>query len=246
VTALLQLAGVSAGYGRDPVIEGIDLSIDPGAFVGVVGPSGSGKTTLLRTLLGRTHVLRGEVRRQRGLSLGYVPQVETVRWDFPVSVAEAVLMAGDRRRRWPWPSAAERAAVAHVLGRLGSGGQQQRLFIARALLAEPDVLLLDEPTAGVDVATRHQVLHLLKELNADGLGILLTTHDLNGVVAHLPRIICLNRTVIAAGPPRAVLSPDVLERTYGARMDVLSHGGMTVVVDPQEVTVALGEASGHL
>jgi ABC-type Mn2+/Zn2+ transport system ATPase subunit len=131
-----------------------------------------------------------------------------------------------------------------VLGRLGlddglagrhirelSGGQQQRVFVARALLRRPDLLLLDEPTSGVDVRTRHEVLHLLGDLNADGLAIVLTTHDLNGIAAHLPHLVCLNTSVIGEGAPRDVLTPDVLERTYGAPMEVLEHGGMPVVVD---------------
>jgi zinc/manganese transport system ATP-binding protein len=115
-----------------------------------------------------------------------------------------------------------------------SGGQQQRVFIARALLARPDVLMLDEPTSGVDVTTRHEILHLLAELNAGGLAIVLTTHDLNGIAAHLPRLVCLNREIAAIGAPEDVLTPAVLERTYGAPMDVLHHGGMPLVVDHLE------------
>jgi ABC-type Mn2+/Zn2+ transport system ATPase subunit len=90
---------------------------------------------------------------------------------------------------------------------------------------------MDEPTSGVDVRLRHEILHLLDDLNARGLAILLTTHDLNGIAAHLPRVVCLNRIVIGAGRPVDVLTPDVLERTYGASMQVLEHGGMPVVVD---------------
>jgi ABC-type Mn2+/Zn2+ transport system ATPase subunit len=105
------------------------------------------------------------------------------------------------------------------------------MFLARALLRQPQLLLLDEPTSGVDVATRHEVLHLLAELNDDGIGIVLTTHDLNGMAAHLPHLVCLNRSVIGVGAPADVLTPDVLERTFGARMEVLVHGGMPVVVD---------------
>src|SRR5207244_9722960 len=135
--------------------------------------------------------------------MGYVPQVETVNWYFPVTVREAVLMARLDGRRLPWSSAEERAEADSVLERLGlgslggrhirelSGGQQQRVFIARALLRRPQLLLLDEPTSGVDVRTRHNVLHLLGDLNADGLAIVLTTHDLNGMAAHLPWLVCL-------------------------------------------------------
>ena len=112
-----------------------------------------------------------------------------------------------------------------------SGGQQQRVFIAPRCSGNPDVLLLDEPTSGVDVRTRHEVLHLLADLNADGLAIVLTTHDLNGIASHLPHLVCLNTEIIAEGAPRQVLTTEVLERTYGEPMDVLEHGGMQVVVD---------------
>ena len=241
--ALMRLDRVTCAYGAEPVLVNVDLEVHQGSFVGVVGPSGSGKTTLLRAILGTVAPIAGSVCRRGGLSLAYVPQTETVNWNFPVTVAECVLMARTRGRRLPWASRSEKAEVAAVLDRLGigdlarrhirrlSGGQQQRVFIARALLRQPQLILMDEPTAGVDVATRHEVLHLLDELNAGGLAVVLTTHDLNGVAAHLPTLVCLNREVVAAGAPEKVLTPEVLERTYGARMEVLEHAGMPFVVD---------------
>jgi len=246
VSALVELADVTCTYGGAPVLLDVNLDVAPGSLTGVVGPSGSGKTSLLRVLLGSLRPVAGRVARRDGLRVAYVPQVETVSWSFPVTVAECVLMSRTTGRRLPWASKAERVQLDDVLWRLGigeladrhiralSGGQQQRVFLARALFAEPELLLLDEPTSGVDVATRHDVLHLLGDLNAGGLTILLTTHDLNGIAAHLPSIVCLNRSVIAAGAPAAVLRPDVLERTYGAPMQVLEHGGMPVVVDSFE------------
>ena len=105
------------------------------------------------------------------------------------------------------------------------------MFVARALLRVPKLLLLDEPTSGVDVRTRHDVMHLMHELHHDGLAIVLTTHDLNGIATHLPRLVCLNKEVIATGTPRDVITPDILERTYGAPLEVLTHGGMPVVVE---------------
>jgi ABC-type Mn2+/Zn2+ transport system ATPase subunit len=121
------------------------------------------------------------------------------------------------------------------------------VFIARALYTGADVILLDEPTSGLDVRTRHEVLHLLEHLNHDGLTIVLTTHDLNGMAAHLPNVVCLNRSVLGAGRPDQVLVPSVLERTYGSPMEVLEHGGMRVVVDaPQDARVLpFPKASGQ-
>ncbi len=242
---LIQLDRVTCRYGPEPVLVNVDVVVRAGDFIGIVGPSGSGKTTLLRTIMGTVPPIAGSVHRRRGLEVAYVPQTETVNWNFPVTVGECVLMARGGRIL-PWASRGERAEVRDVLERLGlggledrhirrlSGGQQQRVFIARALLRRPQLLLMDEPTAGVDVATRHEVLHLLEELNAGGLAILLTTHDLNGVAAHLPSLVCLNREVIAAGEPARVLTPEVLEKTYGAPMDVLEHAGMPLVVDRYE------------
>jgi ABC-type Mn2+/Zn2+ transport system ATPase subunit len=123
-----------------------------------------------------------------------------------------------------------------------SGGQQQRVFVARALFHRPELLVLDEPTSGVDVRTRHEVLHLLADLHDDGVSIVLSTHDLNGLAAHLPRLICMNVDVIADGPPLEVLNSEVLEQTYGAPMEVLVHGGMPLVLEhgADDVTRRLG------
>ena len=242
-SALVTVQGVTFGYGGAPVLRDVDHVVTAGAFTGVVGPSGSGKTSLLRLLLGSERPQAGSVLRAPGVAVSYVPQLNTVNWSFPVTVAECVLMARPTKRVLPWATATEKAEVTEVLDRLGiadlrdrhirelSGGQQQRMFIARALLRRPQLLLMDEPTSGVDVATRHEVLHLLDELNAQGLAILLTTHDLNGMAAHLPHLVALNTRVIASGTPGDVIVPDVLERTFGARMEVLQHLGMPVVVD---------------
>jgi ABC-type Mn2+/Zn2+ transport system ATPase subunit len=229
--------------GGAPVLIDVDLTVEPGDLVGIVGPSGSGKSTLLKVMLGTVRPVSGSVRKAPGVTVGLVPQVETIDWSFPVTVAECVGMARARGLRTPWITKRERAEIAEVLDRLGmaglgnrhirelSGGQQQRVFLARALFTDASVIFLDEPTSGLDVRTRHDVLHLLDDLNADGLTIVLTTHDLNGIAAHLPTVVCLNRSVIGAGRPDEVLVPDVLERTYGSPMEVLEHGGMRVVVD---------------
>ncbi len=249
---LVRLDDVTFGYDGAPVLSRVSYAVESGAFTGIVGPSGSGKTSLLRLLLGTVQPDLGSVTRSPGLAVSYVPQLESVNWSFPVTVHECVLMSRTTRRLLPWSTAQERGEVAAVLERLGiaelagrhirelSGGQQQRMFIARALIRQPDLLLMDEPTSGVDVATRHEVLHLLDDLNHDGLSIVLTTHDLNGMAAHLPHLVALQQRVIAMGTPQEVIVPSVLEQTFGARMDVLMHLGMPVVVDGQ--ASALGVA----
>jgi ABC-type Mn2+/Zn2+ transport system ATPase subunit len=240
--ALVTLTGVTAGYGGRPALRDVDLVLRTDQITGVVGPSGSGKTTLLRVLLGMLAPSAGTVDRAPRSGRVSVPQLETVNWNFPVTVFECVSC---RARGAPAAVAecTERAEVGEVLDRLGiadlagrhiralSGGQQQRMFLARALLRRPTLLLLDEPTSGVDIGTRHDVLHLLQDLHEDGLSILLTTHDLNGMAAHLPHLVCLNHRVVASGTPDEVITPDVLEQTFGARMEVLQHLGMPVVVD---------------
>ncbi|MEA3018612.1 MAG: manganese transport system ATP-binding protein, partial [Actinomycetota bacterium] len=175
---MIELDRVTCTYGGAPVLLDVDLSITDGQYSGVVGPSGSGKTSLLRVLLGSLRPVAGTVTRRDGVRVAYVPQVETVSWSFPVTVAECVLMSRTRGRRLPWASKREITQLDDVLWRLGigelagrhiralSGGQQQRVFLARAMFSEPELLLLDEPTSGVDVATRHDVIHQLGELNA--------------------------------------------------------------------------------
>lgn len=254
---LVRFEGVTCRYGHDAVLVGIDLALGEGDFVGVVGPSGSGKTTLLRAMAGIIPASSGTILRDRKAGVGYVPQVETVNWYFPVTVLQVVLMARIGGRHTPWSSKRDARRANEVLERLGigdlasrhirelSGGQQQRVFIARAMLREPALLLMDEPTSGVDVRTRHDVMHLIHELHHEGLAVVLTTHDLNGIAAHLPELICLNREVIARGKPSDVMSPEVLERTYGAPLEVLQHGGMPVVVEHYETRTEEAEHHEH-
>ena len=246
---LIAFDGVSAGYDGVPILCQVDFDLRRGEFVGIVGPSGSGKTTLLRTLLGQTQRLAGDVRehgaRRGALRVGYVPQVESIDWNFPITVEQAVLLGRWRESGWrPWSSRRDRRLAHQVLERLGiahlrkrpiralSGGQQQRVFIARALIGDPDLVLLDEPTNGVDIKTRHDVMHLLGDLHRGGLTIVLTTHDLNAVASHLPRLVCIGEgRVVADGTPPQVLTPDVLRDAYGAEMVVLRQGRSVYVVE---------------
>ncbi len=240
---ILKLDNITVGYEHAAVLRDVSFHVHSDQFTGIVGPSGSGKTTLLRTLLGALRPQRGTVTTKPGLRMAYVPQLETVNWNFPVTVFECVLMARTEGRQWPRASRTDKADVSAVLDRLGiadlagrhirqlSGGQQQRMFIARALVSNPDLLVLDEPTSGVDVSTRHDMLHLLADLHEDGISIVLTTHDLNGMAAHLPHLVTINGKIIAEGTPHEVITSDVLERTFGARLEVLEHLGMPVVID---------------
>lgn len=244
---MIRLEGVGFSYGASEVLIDVDFSIEPGQLAGVIGPSGSGKTTLLRILLGELRPTSGRrlSTSERDVAVGYVPQLEAGERNFPLTVEEMVLLGGAAfSSRRPWFDRQERRFAMETLERLGidrlasrrlnelSGGQFQRALIARALLSRPELLLLDEPTSGIDLNTRQNVLRLVEELRADGYAVVLTTHDLNWVAAHLPRIICLNHRVVADGSPLEVLSEDVVAETYGARMDVVVHNGRPVVVDP--------------
>ncbi len=245
---LVRLNGVALGYEGYVALRDVNLRIRPGELIGIVGPSGSGKTTLLRALLGEPDLYAGEAHLADDARVGYVPQVETVDWNFPITVEQVALLGSWRTRRWlPWTSRAERARARVILEQLGindlihrpiralSGGQQQRTFLARALIRSPDLLLLDEPTSGVDIKTRHEILHQLASLNEAGVTVVLTTHDLNGVASHLPRLIALGeRTVLADGPAADVLQPAVLERAYGQPMLVVRSGRETYVLPVPE------------
>ena len=249
-TPVVELRGVTAGYNGSQVLKNVDLRVMPGDFVGLLGPSGSGKTTLLRAVLGAAEVQSGEVRvrdapaRGRRNRAGYVPQLETIDWNFPVTVEETVMMGRTMSNAWfPWFRRQEREMARDMMERLGiadlakrhirqlSGGQQQRVFLARALVSNPELLLLDEPTSGVDVKTRDDVMHLLHDLNHAGVTIILTTHEINAVAVHLPRIVCLNGSIVADGPPHRVISPHILREVYGAEMPVIQYHGMTLVAE---------------
>jgi ABC-type Mn2+/Zn2+ transport system ATPase subunit len=233
---MITLSGITYGYSlKSPVLEGIDLRIRRGQFIGLLGPNGSGKTTLLKIIIGLIKPWHGSIIFDNKLSsgsnkitLGYVPQVESVDWNFPVTVREVVGMGiWNQSGITPWFVRNAKEQVQDLLESLGigeydsrqirelSGGEQQRVFLARALIRNPDVLVLDEPTSGVDYNSREKILGILNDLNIKGMTILVTTHDIAGMATRLPWLVCINRNIIAEGKPENTLTETNLLKTYG-------------------------------
>lgn len=263
--SLLEVKQLSCGYQSQPVFENVNLTLYPGQLSGLVGPSGCGKSTLIKAMLGLIHPWHGEVwfrgkRLKAGApppGVGYVPQVETVDWNFPVTAEEVVMMGRYRSQNFlPWSSRSdqiiagellERVGVAHVarqpIGDL-SGGQQQRVFLARALVGDPDIVLLDEPTSGSDLHVQHELLHLLAELSQQGLCVLLSTHDLNSVATHLPWVVCFNHGIVCQGQPTEVFTPETLRQTFGAEMLVMRQQDRIII--SSDATTLLHELRNNL
>ncbi|MFQ3670066.1 MAG: metal ABC transporter ATP-binding protein [Verrucomicrobiia bacterium] len=237
----LSIHDLTVAYGKRPVIWDIDLDIPEGALVGVIGPNGAGKSTLLRACIDIVPPTSGQIRfygkpfaQQRDL-VGYVPQRESVDWDFPVTALDVVAMGTYRRLGWFRPVGRPeldhaRAALERVgLGDLAdrqisqlSGGQQQRVFLARALAQDAKVYLMDEPFAAVDAATEQAIIHLLRSFRDEGKTCLVVHHDLASAADYFDHIILLNMRLIAAGPTAQVLTPDNLKKTYGGKLTVLA------------------------
>ncbi len=260
---IVEIKAVTCGYEKQEVLTDVSLTIMPGDFVGLLGPSGSGKTTLLRTVLGAVDLYEGEVlvngvaTAKKRPRVGYVPQLETIDWNFPVTVQEVVMMGRTMENKlFPWYRKEEKDLAAEMMSRLGildladrhirelSGGQQQRVFLARALISSPQLLLLDEPTSGVDIKTRDDVMHLLHDLNHDGVTIIITTHEINAVAVHLPWIVCLAGRILAEGPPSEVITTEILRLTYGAEMPVIHYEGMTIVAESPHSYGRNGDSDG--
>jgi ABC-type Mn2+/Zn2+ transport system ATPase subunit len=247
--AIVELEDVTFGYGAMPILEHVNMHLHPGQFAALVGPSGAGKTTLLKLILGILTPNNGQIRKvgragngHTSAAVSYVPQLESVDWNFPVTVEQVVLMGLTRSSGiWPWPSKSDSERLRAVLDQLEigqlakrhirdlSGGQQQRAFLARALITQPDLLVLDEPTAGIDVRTAENILHMLGHLSQDGITILLTTHDLNAAAAHVPWVICLRNRIVAQGAPEEVFTVENLNKTYDGDMLVIRQDGMLFI-----------------
>ena len=232
---VIELAGVSFGYTATPVVRDISLRIDPGEYVAVVGPNGSGKSTLMKLMLGLlrpddgTARLFGEPshRFDDGARLGYVAQHASAAKEMPITVREVVKMGRFPHVGFGRLSREDHVIVDRALETVGmsgfadrrvtqlSGGQRQRAFIARALAGEADLLVLDEPTVGVDAESVEAFYELLKTLNYEGITILLIEHDLGAVTDHAARVVCLNREVYFDGPTAEFVESDALARAFG-------------------------------
>jgi len=249
---IIEMEHVTVAYGQRPVLEDINLTVMPGEFLAVLGPNGAGKTTLLKTIVGLVRPVSGTVRvfglppwelNGQRARIGYVPQISTIDLHFPIHVFDVVLMGRYGRlgliRR---PGQADREAAWRALERVGiadlaqrpigelSGGQRQRVFIARALATEPELLLLDEPTTGVDVATTESLYEFLLKLHEDGLTVLVVSHDVGVVAQYVSQVACLSGRLVAHGRPEEVLGGDVLECMYGPQAAFLGHGRVPHVV----------------
>jgi ABC-type Mn2+/Zn2+ transport system ATPase subunit len=236
---------LSGGYrpGVD-ALSGVRFEARPGEVVAVLGPNGGGKSTLFRALLGELPHRRGTV--ELAGRPAYVPQTQRARLDFPVSALDVALMGAYGRTPWFRRLARDdRAAARAALARLGleeqagerfgalSGGQRQRVLIARALVQDAPILLLDEPLSGVDVPSAARIEALFEELRGEGRVLLVATHDARQARAW-QRVLCLNHGQIAFGAPLEVLTPDVLQATYGGELVVLADGTTAVAVEHHE------------
>jgi manganese/iron transport system ATP-binding protein len=247
----IELRDLTVAYNRRPAIEDVTLSVPRRAMVGIVGPNGGGKSTLIKAVLGLVPKEGGEVeilgrpvdRRLRRL-VGYVPQRENVNWNFPVSAFDVVIMGRvPSMKLLRRPTARDKELVWEALRTVGmekfadtrigefSGGQQQRIFLARALAQEAEVLLLDEPVSGVDAPSQHEIFDLLRGLQEAGKTVIVTTHDLSCVAERFDLALLLNRRLVAFGRPEEVFTSQLLNETYQSHLMLLKVGDRTVAIE---------------
>jgi len=236
----LAIHDLTVAYQRKPVIWDIELNIPEGKLVGIVGPNGAGKSTLLKACLdlvpktsGWAHIYGKPYRKNRHL-VAYVPQRESVDWDFPVTAIEVVAMGAYRRLGWfrrVNKKETERArdcldqvGIKHLADRQISqlsGGQQQRVFLARALMQDADLYLMDEPFAAVDAATEEAIVKLLRQLSQQGKTCLVVHHDLATVTTYFDWVVLINMRIVAAGPSGEIFTRENLQKTYGGKLSLL-------------------------
>lgn len=241
-TLPLSVYDLTVAYERRPVIWDVGFDIPNGSLVGVVGPNGAGKSTLLKAIMDLIPVASGRVRifgqpysvmRQR---VGYVPQRESVDWDFPVSTLDVVTMGLYREIGWCLPVRGKhRKAAIEALDRVGiadlatrqisqlSGGQQQRTFLARALVQDADLYLMDEPFAAVDASTERAIVDVLRDMQRRGKTAIVIHHDLQTVADYFDYVVLLNMRVVAHGPVETTFTPENLQKAYGGRLTLLDE-----------------------
>lgn len=238
----LEIHDLTVAYQKKPVLWGVDVTVPAGNLVGIVGPNGAGKSTLIKAAMGLLPISSGWVKvfdkplKENFRRVGYVPQRESVDWDFPVNVMDLVLMGryghlGVFQR----PTKHDRDVAKECLDKVKmlpyanrqianlSGGQQQRVFLARALAQEADLYFMDEPFAGVDAATEAAIIELLHELKAKGKTLLVVHHDLPTARNYFDMLLLLNMRVVAFGPTEEVFTYELLQKTYGGRLTILSE-----------------------
>lgn len=233
-TPALYVNQLSVNYGKTPALWDISLEAPQGKLIGIIGPNGAGKSTFIETVLGLITPLSGKIEffgqplKNVRSRVAYVPQRKSVDWDFPINARDLVLMGRyGRLGMFQRPRQADYMAADHYLDAVGmlpyadrqisqlSGGQQQRVFIARALFQEADVYFMDEPFAGVDLATEAIILHLLRQLRAKNKTLFIVHHDLNNVESYFDWVVMLNMHLIACGNVQQVFNADTLYATYG-------------------------------
>ncbi|MDD3610283.1 MAG: metal ABC transporter ATP-binding protein [Halothiobacillaceae bacterium] len=243
----LSLRDLTVSYQETPVLWDVTLDLPTGCNIAIIGPNGAGKSSLLKAAMGFIPAAVGEARffgepldRVRA-RVAYVPQRSEVDWDYPISVEETVMLGRYGGLRW-WqrPGAADREEVARALEKVGmsdfarrqisqlSGGQQQRVFLARALAQGADLYLLDEPFAGVDMATERAIVALFNAIRARGGTVIAVHHDLSTVADYFDHVALINQRLIAAGPTETVYTLDNLRHTYGGRLGLLTDIGRRV------------------
>ncbi len=249
----IEVNDLTVAYREQPVLWDIDLEVRPGALTAIVGPNGAGKTTLIQSILGlvrpaagRIRILDRPIRDARG-EVAYVPQRGTVDWDFPTSVLDVVLMGTYREVGWfRRPGRAERIRAVAALEKVGmeayqdrqirqlSGGQQQRVFLARALVQEARIYLMDEPFQGVDARTETAIVEVLRELRDRGDTVVAVHHALQTVPEYFDDVVILNVRRIASGPVSEVFTEENLRVAYGGRVPFLHAVSDAPVADLPE------------
>lgn len=238
----LSVRDLTVAYQKNLVLRNVSLDIPEGQLIGIVGPNGAGKSTFIKAVqnlvpaAAGTVLVYGKPYKEQRRRIGYVPQRESVDWDFPTDALDVVLMGTYGQLGWfRRPGKQEKEWALECLQKVGmaeyasrqisqlSGGQQQRVFLARALAQKADLYLMDEPFAGVDAATERAIIQLLAELKEQGKTVLVVHHDLQTVPEYFDWVVLLNRRVIAAGPTDEVFTPELLQKTYGGRLFLLSE-----------------------